>query len=512
MANSDQSLLRNVITCARESKKELLEGIEHGIEYVIDDSIIKALEKLESSFRDEDNDYKIFENLEDVKTLWRDILEKAIKCLRYFDDREPFLNNPQKKPIAYGMEGLKAYFDNYSSFESLLYGGVKYYRDHVIHVFRVWLLGISCLLRNNMIYLKRIEIETGFSFNSLEKLSIWSIIALTHDLGYPLQKAQEIIDRTKIMMKSFVSNPVLSMDLSFSGIQNNMNDFILRFMSSKMRYKSDDERGSNFVVRLQPKYYFKFQKSLEQNQHGILSAIIIYKLLLYFLESDFSINEDYEFKANDARQFYIRREILRAISSHTCRDIYHMNMHSMAFLLIVTDDSQEWGRKQVSELYVSEKTKYFLTGINMDIPSISDRFETQTENKPETENSKYVCTVTEEFQKQEDDKNEVTNLLCNFYRQYDGYKEIFRDGQDTANRNFDFKKESKIVIKKKEDLGNIELVVNISIPNSSSSEFFVTTSSKNSKFLEELLKKNSKINWEKSELGKENKYMISINS
>lgn len=35
-------------------------------------------------------------------------------------------------------------------------------------------------------------------------------------------------------MKCFIQNPVLSMDLSFRGIQNQMNDFVLRFMSSKM--------------------------------------------------------------------------------------------------------------------------------------------------------------------------------------------------------------------------------------------------------------------------------------
>lgn len=60
------------------------------------------------------------------------------------------------------------------------------------------------------------------------------MIALTHDLGYPLEKAQGIIDQTKDMMKSFISNPSVSMDLSFNGIQNNMNDFVVRFISSKM--------------------------------------------------------------------------------------------------------------------------------------------------------------------------------------------------------------------------------------------------------------------------------------
>ena len=88
-------------------------------------------------------------------------------------------------------------------------------------------------------------------------------------------------------MRSFVANPNITMDLSFSGIQNNMNDFVIRFMSSKMHKanQTDDEsinsqistKVSNdegrYVARLQPKYYFKFQKSLEKNRHLYLQHI-----------------------------------------------------------------------------------------------------------------------------------------------------------------------------------------------------------------------------------------------
>ena len=98
----------------------------------------------------------------------------------------------------------------------------------------MWLLGIDCLLDNEAEYLKRIYIQEGVSVNCLEKISIWSMIALTHDLGYPLEKSQEIIEKTKDMMKSFISNPMVSMNLSFDGVQNNMNDFVVRFISSKM--------------------------------------------------------------------------------------------------------------------------------------------------------------------------------------------------------------------------------------------------------------------------------------
>ena len=75
------------------------------------------------------------------------LINKAIKCLRFFDEREPFLSNNNKTPVAYGIDKLEAYHDRYSSFESLLYGASSYYRDHVFHSMRTWMLGVFCLLK-----------------------------------------------------------------------------------------------------------------------------------------------------------------------------------------------------------------------------------------------------------------------------------------------------------------------------------------------------------------------------
>lgn len=375
-----------------------------------------------------------------------------------------------KNPVAYGVDELSDYFEKYINFEAMLYGGGKYYRDHVIHVFRVWLLGLDTLLASKGEYLNRIHIQSSDTVNSLEKLSIWSMIALTHDLGYPLEKAQDIIEQTKDMMKSFISNPSMSMDLSFNGIQNNMNDFVVRFISSKMNnvptvkssedndsYSDETEAVSQYVARLQPKYYFKFQKSLEGYDHGILSTIILYKLLRYFLESDFNINEDYRFDKEESRQFYIRREILRTIASHTCHDIYHLDMLSFAFLLIVVDDAQEWGRKRISQLYVSNGAEYQLIGI-------TPTFDKQKSKHSETKIHDFQVTESFTFGK----TNDLEETLHNLYRQCRGYKEIFRDGQDTTRRNFTFKKKCVLVF---DDLVHIQYDVSLLIPHDKRPEF-----------------------------------------
>lgn len=256
------------------------------IEYPLDKDIREFLEKIRIAETDEE--YKIFEYSKDIKELWGILIKKSLKCLRYFDSREPFQEKANKHPHACGVSDLQNYFEKYSEFETTLYGSSKYYRDHVMHVFRVWLIGVNLLLKDGCKYLKKIAVESGYDVNAYEKLSIWTLISLTHDLGYPLQKAMEVIERTKSMMYSFVSNPMVTMDLSFSGVQSSMNDFVLRFIGSRMweidpesrktieytkdLFREEQERLSGlvgedrdnylkrkrYVARLQPKYYFKF--------------------------------------------------------------------------------------------------------------------------------------------------------------------------------------------------------------------------------------------------------------
>lgn len=84
----------------------------------------------------------------EIDKLWNMLIEKAIICLRYFDKREPFMENG-KQPYVYGLDSLGDYHKKYIDFEGVLYGSDAYYRDHVFHVIRVWLLGVYLLLNDN---------------------------------------------------------------------------------------------------------------------------------------------------------------------------------------------------------------------------------------------------------------------------------------------------------------------------------------------------------------------------
>ena len=100
---------------------------------------------------------------------------------------------------------------------------------------------------------------------------------------------------------------------------------------------------------MQSKYYLKFSKSFEGYNHGIITCILLMKNLIYFLESDMDLVQPFS-KTEDARQFYIRREVLRAIAGHTSTDIYHLYPNALSFILILADELQVWERPTFHEM------------------------------------------------------------------------------------------------------------------------------------------------------------------
>ncbi len=408
-------------------EKSEFKGTFDRMEHPLDDASIDKLSDIIGSKKE-----LLYSNAKELDELWGLLLRKSIMCLRYFDTREPFMFDSTKNAVAYGIDQLEKYHDRYTQFESLLYGASEYYRDHIFHAIRTWLIGIFCLLHNEENpFIKSIQIDGvaekepfANEINFFEKLSIWTIAALCHDLGYPLEKSQQVLEKTKNMMKEFVPNPMVLSNFAFTGVQDNINEYIVKFISTKMK-KGKCEGNENkeiYYGRIQPKYYLKYTKSLEKNNHGIISAVIIYKMLLYFIESDFNLNDDYVYKMEDARQFYIRREILRSIASHTCSDIYNIKNTTFSSLLFICDEMQEWGRKSWNDLY---------TNVNPDSVELSI-------TTFDIENIVYSEKITVNNAK--DEQLIIDNIVRLYSRQFDNYQLIFRDGQDSNSRTFDLKK------------------------------------------------------------------------
>ncbi len=415
-------------------------------DHPLDKEVIELLKKIKPS----ENESISYKQEKDLDELWSILIDKAVKNLRIFDTREPFLANSKKAPIAYGLNTLTKYHEKYTDFEGLLYGGSPYYRDHIFHAIRTWMLGIFCLLSTDICedgipLIDRISIDgekdgtLPFSMNFFEKISMWTIAALCHDLGYPLEKSQQILDKTNNMMSEFIPNSCTWNNYAFTGVQDNINDYIIKFISSKMKDRDleveetkesiKEDNDSIFYGRVQPKYYLKYSKSLEKFNHGIISSVIVYKMLLYFIEADFNLNDDYLFNQEEARQFYIRREILRAMASHTCFDIYNMKVTTLSSLLFICDELQEWGRKSWQDLYVGGMPDK----VKLTINEFSENHIKTIEN---IDFNSFSSNTIAQY---------ITRIIK---KQYEIYKLVFRDGQYTNARNFDLEKTMHITLPK----------------------------------------------------------------
>ena len=468
--------IRNTAQAEYEKLKERLkqEGrdLPGDFAFPLDEDIVGPEGYLKKLLSDQENAIS-YSKARKLDNLWRSLLNKSIVCLRYFDTREPFLDNPNKAIVAYGIDKLEEYHLRYTEFESLMYGSSAYYRDHVFHAIRVWLLGVFCLLKKinaEDAFITKLGLDGGANppskIDFFEYISMWTITALCHDLGYPLEKAEQILDKTRKMMREFVPNPNVWNNFGYSGTQDSINEYVLKFISTKMKEKTSDEKADEqtdaivekeYLGRIQPKYYLKYAKSLESFQHGIISTIIIYKMLLYFLEPDFNLNDDYINKNEDARQLYIRREILRAIAAHTCPDAYNIHITSFSSLLFLCDEFQEWGRRTWNELY---------TGLKED--SISLEIEKFSSDEIDIQEKISLESV-------EDIEIIVQNISRVFDRQYSLYKTTFRDGQYTAKRDFSLTKTMKFTLPKN-GAQTREIIIKYGLPKSDASYFNIALS------------------------------------
>ena len=180
---------------------------------------------------------------------------------------------------------------------------------------------------------------------------MWTVVALCHDLGYPLEKTHQINDVIDRMLAHFGNIATGRYHYSFQAQHQPLNEVTLRMISSRVeeqeaargRSELDASQSGTYLTAVQVKYYTKFARSFEDFNHGVISCLVLLKTLIYFMEADYKAGGG-GLTLEDARQFHIRREILRSIASHTCPEVYHLQINTLSFVLILCDELQGWGR------------------------------------------------------------------------------------------------------------------------------------------------------------------------
>lgn len=299
-----------------------------------------------------DSGKSLYEQRKQVLKLWRNLVENAIVYLKSEDTRELYHDDE-----SYGVEELYEFFKTLSDFESLLYGARPGYREHISHMFSVFLLG-ECLIRETFGF-RKIDVgdaalPEGQKILENEKEAMWCIMALTHDLGIALQDVRDINPKARDMLKKF---GIIDMQqLSYSFPRQPLHDFMLQLISSTLDTVDTQDvttkKGESFTTHIQPKYFLKFAEAFERIDHGLVSCLVLMKNLVYFLETDLILEPNRPFpRREDAKQFLIRCNILRSIASHSCENIYYLTLPQFPFLLTIFDEMHEWGRPRFAELF-----------------------------------------------------------------------------------------------------------------------------------------------------------------
>lgn len=335
-----------------------------------------------------------------LQRLWPHFVRNAIKFLRYNDPRDK-----GELKFDFGVKSLTDYFEDFSKFEELLYGIDEYYRDHTLHVFRVYLLGefiIRKIFEDNSNKINIFDQPEEIKIEISEKEAIWCLIALCHDLGYPLERIDELNKKLIKILDYFGTSHFqrVRFSLPFEGAI--LDRFILKILSSKLE-KANNE---GYNIKIQSKYYAKYSNSYEKLNHGMMSCILLMKNLVYFKETDYKPllkqREERTSKVinvlDDAKQYLIRREILRAIASHDNQDIYHIDMNTFSFLLIICDEIQEWSRPVAKkrifyEIESEKKEKIVISKFNennIDISLYLDLTDTEVDDYSKKKFQKFI--------------------------------------------------------------------------------------------------------------------------
>lgn len=411
-------------------------------------------------------EYHTNQNGDTAKKLWKELLIDAICLLKINDEREKTSKIKEleaqefaarfesiRNTSSFGIKELEEYFLDYVEFERVLYHE-RFYRDHVHHVLQVWALGTSLLFneKNNFsIHFSENFKLTQEDFNiskdtdktkpkkdhnndlnisKTELWAMWTIIALCHDLGYPVEKASRINQKVKKIVNNFGCITFNELSFNFDMLNSFIINKFLKIISSKIIINQSNKflpfkSPATFSTQIQQKYFDKFSKSLEDYKHGMFSGLLLYKKLVYFLETDYTPKPTSQDFSEDKRQFFIRREILRAICSHTCPKIYHINLNTLSFLLILCDEIQEWNRPSLETILNDSKK-------NQDSHTIRiEKFETEKINTT-TEETKTTIEIYSKYEIDPDD--DFSNIQHIVFKKFENFIYLLRSAKGDSTR------------------------------------------------------------------------------
>lgn len=232
--------------------------------------------------------------------------------------------------------------DEFLSFENLIYESADFYRDHLVHQFRVFLLGEYFLFVKD--FIKKIDLK-----NKYEKYfeCAWCIASLIHDLAYAVPYIEKLNSKMQNILELIGGFEISPFKLGLSDSTKLLTPYRLEWMASDSSHLFNliNDKPLNNEDR-------KYKEDILQSMitdgigklnHGIFSALFLVNFSNNYAKKCFEkVNLD---KNEQLIRICFMYDIGRSIAFHDLSSIpLSFKKSPMPFLLYLCDEFQEWER------------------------------------------------------------------------------------------------------------------------------------------------------------------------
>jgi len=249
--------------------------------------------------------------------------------------------------------GEKIYPEEHKNLETLLVQIYPRYRDHYIHQLQVFYLGlliIDFLIDNN-----KMKPRSGFPDLA------WLLAASFHDYAHPIEKYDDFV--CKFVNKCLSTTA----DWSFLGLKNyyheqSFSSDIEHVLTSLAKcFRAEDFRGEKGTDNYNEIRQFFYQEITNEKNHGLLASLGIMKKFKNNPKTEFSkvlLPASVAIALHDDKIFHKLHGVIENTNSELTvvqklapLQELSFEVQPLAFLLILCDNIQDWGRHFRDEKY-----------------------------------------------------------------------------------------------------------------------------------------------------------------
>jgi hypothetical protein len=256
-----------------------------------------------------------------------------------------------------GYHELHTYFKHYAHYENVLFSLDENHRDHVIHSIWVMMIGFYlcsqcrplshlsyhpfCVIGDQCEHPDSMEEAIRIFYDNQDAL--WTLISLTHDLGYPIQKTTLANDVMSKMISNFGFLTQTKFSYEFTVLHQTAIDELLNTLSTTINWFPD----GHYKLGIEPGTRLDYSKTFERLDHGIMSAYLIQRYLDFICDTMSWLRDIPEYSEHNSQMAALRAFIiswLSAISDHTNNSKYFDDLDDISVLLIMSDELDEFSR------------------------------------------------------------------------------------------------------------------------------------------------------------------------